>query len=158
LDGEDRIGVKRPKYLNIPRIEIPTFVANRIPILVLILSLSGVLNACVTDGVSQPQLVPEPNKAPQILSISLGCDLNTESVGIKMGDSSEFFLLVDDESPLELTYVVDMQKPNVASVAVDSQGTLLVSALTLGRTELTVKVVDRGGLTDTIVIPIIIDL
>ena len=101
---------------------------------------------------------PKPNDAPEIQSISLGCDLDTESVSIKMGDASEFFLLVDDESPLDLTYVVDMEKPDVASIAVDSEGMLLVSALTLGRTDLSVKVVDSEGLSDTIVIPIIVEL
>jgi len=108
----------------------------------------------------QPETDPEPvaNRAPDILSISLGCDLVTDSVSIRMGDSAEFFLLVDDESPLDINYVAEMENPDIASVEVDSEGMLLVSGLTLGKNDLSVKVVDSNGLTDTIVIPIIVDL
>ena len=230
-DGDDRKDVNRAKSLNITRLEKQTIVANRISLPLFILSISGVLNACSSEGVSQnetlenaesPELginsnsaeidgiatvdtvqstiptsessggtidqisagsetalisdneseltaseapvlnaanpLPEPNKAPEIMSISLGCDLATESVGIQMGDSAEIFLLIDDESPLELSYVLEMRTPDIASVAVDSEGMLLVSGLTLGQTDLSIEVVDSEGLTDTIVIPIIVDL
>lgn len=142
----------RATLSNLSRTEIHTVVPNRISLPLLLLFLTGVLNACSNDNASQP------NKAPEILSISLGCDLLAESVSIQMGDSTEIFLLVDDESPLDLSYMAKMRTPEIASVAVDSEGVLFVSGLTPGRSNLFVTVVDNEGLTDTIVIRIIVDL
>jgi len=114
------------------------------------------------DSVYQPQPTPSPapiaNIAPDIKSISLGCNLVTESVSIKMGETSEFFLLIDDESPLELDYVIEMQKPDIASVSVDSEGMLRLSGLALGRTGVSVKVVDSQGLSDTVWIRLLVEL
>jgi len=163
-DGVDGIDVNKAKFSTIPKTEIRTAIANRISLTALTLSLSCVLTAC-SSGSETPELNaalqtsdPATNSAPEILSMSLGCDLVAESVSIRMGDSAEFFLLVDDESPLDLDYVVDIQKPDIASVVVDSEGTLLVSGLTLGRTDLTVNVVDSYGLEDTVVVRIVVDL
>ena len=97
----------RATFSNVPRTEIQTteiqtVVTNRISLPVIMLFLIGALNACSNESSSQP------NKAPEILSISLGCDPLTESISIRMGDSAEIFLLVDDESPLDLSYVAEI--------------------------------------------------
>ena len=81
----------------------------------------------------------------------------TESVGIQSGESAEFFLLVDDESPLDLTYKANIQNSGIASVQVDSDGMLLVMGLSSGNTDLSVTVLDSADLADTFMIGIVVD-
>jgi len=144
--------------LSLPGTVIQTAESNRMSLTALLLTFSGFLNACSYGSTSLSVESPGSNNAPEIMSISLGCDLATESVSIRKGNSAEFFLLVDDESPLDLSYLAEVQNPDIASVSVDSEGILHVSGLTIGRTDLSVKVTDSDGLEDNIVIRIIIDL
>jgi len=105
--------------------------------------------------IQQPE--PAPNSAPEILSISLGCNIVTESVSIQVGKTADFFILVDDETPLQMSYSADIDDSSIASVNVDSEGVFLVSGLAPGLTTMPIEVVDSGGLTDSIVLSISIE-
>ena len=93
---------------------------------------------------------------PEILSISAGCDLLTESFAVKAGEAAEFFLLVDDEEPLNLTYAATVDNSSIAQVTVDSDGVITVTGITIGQTDLPINVIDQDGLTDSIIVSILV--
>ncbi len=126
-------------------------------------------SAPITDGspiepivaVSEPEITPiqEPaeNIPPEIVSISLGCDLVNESIALSVAESVEFFLLVDDESPLDISYVAEIQNNEIAAASVDSTGQVNLSAFNEGETELYLEITDNAGLSNTLFISIVVN-
>jgi len=98
------------------------------------------------------------NLAPEINSISLGCDLVTESVAIKIGETTTFTLDVTDESQSTLIYAVSTDDPLVLESAIDNNGMVSLSGLSQGKTVVPVSVTDESGLTHQIFIDVLVDV
>lgn len=95
--------------------------------------------------------------APSIEAISLGCDLVTESIGINAGVDTNFTLLVDDEAPLALSYSIASEDESTVMVDVDANGVFTLRGLSVGNTTLPIKVTNAQGLSDQLLLNVIVN-
>ena len=113
------------------------------------------------DGNSAPSLgaagSSSDNQAPSIEAISIGCDWVLESVVISGGESSDFTLIVDDESPLALEYSVSSDDQSIVTARVDSNGVFTLQGIESGSTTLPILVTDEEGQSDEILLSVVVN-
>lgn len=98
---------------------------------------------------AEVQLVqPQPNSAPFISSTSHDCDPVIEAAYFSIGESNNFTLSVNDESPLTLSYAADSSRSDIVSVTVDANGVFTLSAVATGESYLWLTAEDDHGLVD----------
>lgn len=99
----------------------------------------------------------QENQFPEIVSMSLGCDLVLESVAIKVGESAAFTLEVNDESPSTLVFSATTDNPQPLDVSVGNDGIITLIGLSSGDTNISVLVTDEFGKQDELLLNVIID-
>lgn len=92
-----------------------------------------------------------------ITDTSYNCDPVIEAVAFNVGDTDNFTLSVDDESPLTLTYAADSSDMDTVSVTVDENGVFTVAALQAGDAYLWLTAEDANGLVDEYELWVVVD-
>lgn len=99
----------------------------------------------------------ERNGSPSIEAISLGCDLVLDSIAIVSGDVTSFTLVVDDESPLTLSYSIVSDDEAIALASVDTDGVFSLQGVQAGSTTMPVIVSDEQGESDQVLLTIVVE-
>lgn len=115
-------------------------------------ALNGTRITESTDGDPQPNqedtAITLVNTAPVITDSSYHCDPVIDAIAYNVGDTDNFTLSVEDESPFTLTYSVDSSKSDVVDVTVNENGVFTVTALAKGDTYVWLTAKDNQGLVD----------
>lgn len=98
-----------------------------------------------------------PNQQPVIDSISLGCDLVLDAIGISAGSTTNFTLFVNDESPLTLTYSIDSDDLSISSPSVNEDGVFTLVGVAAGETTMPIIVTDEQGLSSQLLLSVVVD-
>ena len=102
-----------------------------------------------TPSANQPtDEVQTANLPPMIANTSYNCDPIAELVSFGVGETDQFTLSVTDESPLTLTYSVDISSRETVSVNVAQSGVFTITALQPGESYLWLRAEDEQGLAD----------
>lgn len=119
------------------------------------------------DGSSNPALgaaspaVPNTdsdNFAPQIYSVSLGCDLATEAIAVQVGETTVFSLLATDESPDTLQFQILDTDAEKLSAFIDDSGSVTITGISTGELFLPIRVIDEDGLNSEIILSIVVEV
>lgn len=92
--------------------------------------------------------------APEILSISLGCDIVLDAIAVVPGEQSTFSINASDESVDTLTYSITSDAPDIVQVDIDAQGQVTLTALAEGSADAPVVVTDSNGNSDSLILKI----
>lgn len=99
----------------------------------------------------------DDNQPPAIESISIGCDLVLDSIGLVAGEVADFTLAVNDESPLTLTYAIESDETSISTSSVDTDGVFTLVGVKTGETTMPIIVTDEHGLSTQLLLSVTVD-